>query len=57
MFEILRHPDLTHQPILVSVHASQVAHMSEYVLQSISQLEGFYITEAVLDVRIHDQLD
>lgn len=32
MFEILTHPDLSHEFILVSVHTSQLTNMREYVV-------------------------
>ncbi len=39
MLEIFAHPDLSHQLVLVAVHACQLTHMSKDVLQSISQLQ------------------
>ena len=35
MLQILAHPDLSHQLVFVSVHSSQLTHMSKYILQSI----------------------
>lgn len=55
MLEILAHSDLSHQFVLVAVHASELAHMREYVLQPVRQLERVYVIQAVLDVRVHDQ--
>ena len=52
----LTHPDLAHQLVLVSVHASQLPHMRKSVLQPICQLEGVYISQAELDIGIHNQL-
>lgn len=39
MFQIFAHPDLSHQLVLVAVHASQLTHMSKDVLQPIRQLQ------------------
>ena len=39
MLQIFAHPDLSHQLVLVAVHACQLTNMSEDVLQSISQLQ------------------
>ena len=56
MFQILAHPDLLHQLVLVPIHSSQLSNMSEHILESISQLEGIHIVQAVLNMSIHDQL-
>ena len=55
MFQIFAHPDLFHQLVLVPIHARQLSNMSKHVLQTISQLEGIHIVQAVLHVRIHNQ--
>ena len=55
MFQIFAHPDLFHQLVLVAIHARQLSNMSKHVLQTISQLEGIHIVQAVLHVRIHNQ--
>lgn len=39
MLQIFAHPDLSHQLVLVAVHACQLTHMSEDVLQTIRQLK------------------
>ena len=39
MLQIFAHPDLSHQLVLVAVHACQLTNMSKDVLQSISQLQ------------------
>lgn len=39
MLQIFAHPDLSHQLVLVTVHACQLTHMSEDVLQPIRQLQ------------------
>lgn len=35
MLQVFAHSDLSHQLVLVSIHTSQLTHMSENVLQSI----------------------
>lgn len=39
MFQILAHPDLPHQFVLVAIHASQLTNMGKDILQSICQLQ------------------
>lgn len=39
MFQVLAHADLAHQFVFVAIHASQLAHVGEYILQSICQLQ------------------
>jgi hypothetical protein len=56
VFEIFAHSDLPHQLVLVTVHASQLAHMGKDVLKTIRQLKGVHIVETVLHVRVHDEL-
>lgn len=55
MLKILAHPDLSHELVLVAVHAGQLANVSEYVLKTVSQLEGVHVVQTVLYVRIDDQ--
>ena len=55
MFQILAHPDLLHQLVLVPIHSSQLSDMSEHILKSVSQLECIHIVQAVLHMSIHDQ--
>lgn len=40
MLQVLAHSDLSHQLVLVPVHASQLTHVSKDVLQSICQLQS-----------------
>ena len=56
MLQILAHSNLSHQFILVSVHSSQLTHVSKYVLQPISKLVCIYIVESVLYMTVNDQL-
>ena len=39
MFQVLAHTNLSHQLVLVAVHACQLTHMGKDVLHSISQLK------------------
>lgn len=39
MLQILAHPDLPHQFILVAIHASQLTNMGKDILQPICQLQ------------------
>lgn len=39
MLQVLAHPDLSHQLVLVAIHASQLTHMGKDVLQAICQLQ------------------
>lgn len=39
MLQIFAHPDLSHELVLVAVHAGQLTNMSEDVLQPIRQLQ------------------
>ncbi|RNA42796.1 hypothetical protein BpHYR1_029175 [Brachionus plicatilis] len=52
VFEVLAHSYLFHQLVLVSVHAGQLAHVGEYVLEAVGQLKRVHIAEPVLDVRV-----
>lgn len=39
VLEVLAHADLSHQLVLVAVHASQLAHVGKDVLQPVCQLQ------------------
>jgi len=41
MLEILTHANLSHQFVLVAIHASQLADMCKYVLKSVGQLQHY----------------
>jgi hypothetical protein len=56
MLEVFRHPDLSHKPVLVPIHASQVTNMRENVLKTVCKLESFNVTETVLHMRINYKL-
>ena len=44
----LAHADLAHELVLVAVHAGQLPHVCEDVLQPVCQLEGVTIAQAEL---------
>ncbi len=49
VLEIFAHSDLPHQLVLVTVHAGQLAHVSEDVLQTVGELERVHVVQAVLE--------
>ena len=53
MLDVLAHADLPHQFVLVSVHASELAHVSKHVLEAVRQLEGVHVTQPVLHVAVY----
>lgn len=56
MLQILTHAYLPHELVLVSVHAGELTDVCKDVLQAIGQLERVHVVEAVLHVRVDDQL-
>lgn len=56
MLQVLAHANLAHQLILVPIHASQLANVCEHELQAVGELERVDVAEAVLDVRVDDEL-
>lgn len=56
VLQVFRHSDLSHELVLVTVHARKGANMRKDVLNGISQLEGINITKPVLDMGIDDKL-
>jgi hypothetical protein len=48
--QVLGHANLTHQTVLVTVHASQLTNVGKSVLQTISQLKGIDVAQTVLNV-------
>ena len=48
MLEIFAHPDLLHQLVLVAVHAGQLAHVREDVLETVGKLERVDVVQAIL---------
>ena len=53
MFDIFTHTDLSHQLVLVAIHAGQLANVSEHILQTIRQLEGVDVAQAILYVTVN----
>lgn len=56
MFQIFAHSDLSHQLVLVAVHACQLSHMSKDVLQSIRQLQYRSKIMGLIKFEITDKL-
>lgn len=56
MLKIFAHADLSHEFVLVAVHSRELANMSENVLKTVGQLERVHVVQAVLDVRVDNQL-
>ena len=56
MLEILAHANLPHELVLVSVHSGELSNVSKHELKSIGELERVDIAEAVLNVRVDDEL-
>ena len=52
VLEVLAHANLSHKTVLVSVHASKLAHVRKGVLQAVGQLERIDVAQAVLHHRI-----
>ncbi|CAN7985254.1 unnamed protein product, partial [Ixodes hexagonus] len=56
VLEVLAHADLSHELVLVAVHARQLAHVGKDVLEAVRQLEGVHVVQPVLHVAVHHQL-
>mmetsp|Transcript_3880 Transcript_3880/g.8478 ORF Transcript_3880/g.8478 Transcript_3880/m.8478 type:complete len:333 (+) Transcript_3880:5507-6505(+) len=56
VLEILAHTDLAHQPILVAIHARQLADVRKNILQAVCQLIGVNVAQSILNVRVDDEL-
>jgi hypothetical protein len=56
VLEVLAHADLAHEAVLVAVHARQLPHVREDVLQPVRELEGVDVAQPVLHVRVHHEL-
>ena len=55
MLQVLRHSDLPHEFVLVSVHARESANVRKNILKRVRELEGINIAKAVLDMCINDK--
>ena len=56
MLEVLRHAHLSHELVLVSIHACQSTNVRKNILKGIGQLESVDIAKAELDVCVNNQL-
>ena len=56
VLQVLAHAHLSHQTVLVAVHTRQLTHVGKDVLQAVCKLEGIYIAQSELHVRVHHQL-
>jgi hypothetical protein len=56
VFEVLAESDLPHELVLVTIHASELAHVSKCILQTISQLESIHVAQPILHVRVNNKL-
>ena len=52
MLEIFTHPNLPHQFVLVTIHASQLAHMGIDILQTICKLYEKIRLESQLKLKV-----
>lgn len=55
MLQVLTHPNLSHQFVLVSVHTGQLTNMSKSELKTIGKLEGVDVSESILNMRINNK--
>jgi hypothetical protein len=56
VLQVLRHSDLPHEFVLVSVHARESANVRKNILKGVRELEGVNIAKAVLNMCINDKL-
>mmetsp|Transcript_3491 Transcript_3491/g.11579 ORF Transcript_3491/g.11579 Transcript_3491/m.11579 type:complete len:907 (-) Transcript_3491:778-3498(-) len=56
VLEVLAHPDLPHEPVLVPIHPGELPHVRKDVLQPVRQLVRVHVAEPVLHVRVDDKL-
>lgn len=50
MLQVLAHPNLPHELVLVTIHSSQLAYVSENVLKSVRELECVDVVQSVLNM-------
>jgi len=55
MLYIFAHSNLSHEPVLVSVHSGKVSDVTEDILESVSKLKGIHITESILHMCVYNQ--
>ena len=56
VLQVFRHSDLSHELVLVTVHARKGTNVRKDILEGICELEGVNITKPVLDMGINDKL-
>jgi hypothetical protein len=56
VLQVFRHSDLSHELVLVTVHARKGTNVRKDVLKGIRELEGVNIAKPVLDMGIDDEL-
>ena len=56
VLQVLAHPDLSHQPVLVAVHARELADVRKDVLKSVGELECIDVAQPVLHDGVDNQL-
>jgi hypothetical protein len=56
VLQILAHPDLLHELVLVTVHSRKLSDVCKHVLQSIGELEGIDVTETELNMGVDNEL-
>jgi hypothetical protein len=56
VLQVFRHSDLSHELVLVTVHARKGTNVREDILKSIRELEGVNIAKPILDMGINDKL-
>jgi pyrimidine operon attenuation protein/uracil phosphoribosyltransferase len=56
VLQVFRHSDLSHELVLVTVHARKGTNVREDILKGIRELEGVDIAQPVLDMSINDEL-
>ena len=55
VFNVFAEPHLSHELVLVAVHACGIPHMSEDILQTVGQLEGINVAQSVLSVAVYNE--
>ena len=56
MLQVLRHSDLPHKLVLVTVHTRKGADVRKYILEGIGELKRVNISKPILDMGVDDKL-
>jgi hypothetical protein len=56
VLQVLRHSNLPHKLVLVTVHARKGANVRKYILKGIGELKGVNIAKTILDMGVDDKL-